>query len=292
MKWDRDGKSWPNNTHSRFLRAGGVLWHLQEICEKDAPCLLLLHGSGATTHSFADIMPLLAQHFHVLAIDIPGHGFSSAILDQKPTLPNVGKAISDILSELNFNPDILVGHSAGAAIACELAINQGVKTKAIISINGAFYPFPGFNKTLFPAIARLLFLNPFVPSFLSFSAQNRQLVERIMKGTGSKLSLEQTEFYRRAFQSSDHVDGTLAMMAHWNLDPMAEMLKQLELPLLQIIGERDSIIEPSASLKTAKFLQNGERTLVPETGHLVHEEKPEQVATLIEQFFNKVASSS
>lgn len=291
MKWEQDGKSWPNRSHSRFLRAGGVLWHLQEMGDPSAPKMLLLHGSGATTHSFADIMPLLAERFHIIALDIPGHGFSSAILDQKPTLPNIGKAIAALLSELDFNPDIMIGHSAGAAIAVELTVNQGMNPQLMVSINGAFYPFPGFNKTLFPAIARVLFLNPFVPSFLSFSAQSRQLVDRIMSGTGSQLTVEQTDYYRRAFQSSSHVDGTLAMMAHWDLDPMAEMLKHLSCPMLQIIGERDAIIQPSASLKTEALVPICERALVPIRGHLVHEEVPETTHALIQQFFDMKAAS-
>lgn len=288
MKWDIEGKAWPNRQHSRFKRAGGVLWHIQEMGDDAQPMILLLHGSGATTHSFAEIMPLLAQHYHVLALDIPGHGFSSSILDQKPTLPNVAQSIAALLKTLNFTPHMIIGHSAGAAIAVELTTHQGLNPDAIISINGAFYPFPGFNKTLFPALARLLFSNSFVPSFLSFSAQNKQLVNRIMAGTGSELSVEQTEYYRQAFQSSSHVDGTLAMMAHWNLEPMAEMLSRINCPVLQIIAERDSIIEPAAAEKTAQLLSQGEKIMIANKGHLIHEEDPAHIAALIQVFFDRV----
>lgn len=76
MNWDHDGRDWPNREHSRFVEAAGLRWHVQQMGR--GPVLLLLHGTGASTHSWRALMPLLAAEFTVVAPDLPGHGFTSA----------------------------------------------------------------------------------------------------------------------------------------------------------------------------------------------------------------------
>jgi len=72
--WELDGQDWPNRDCSRFMTAAGLRWHVQ--CAGTGPVCLLLHGTGASTHSFRDLLPQLAQTFTVVAPDLPGHGFT------------------------------------------------------------------------------------------------------------------------------------------------------------------------------------------------------------------------
>lgn len=55
LAWDRDGRDWPNRAASRFVEVGGIHWHVQQLGQ--GPVLLLLHGTGAATHSWRDIAP-------------------------------------------------------------------------------------------------------------------------------------------------------------------------------------------------------------------------------------------
>ena len=59
LDWERDGRDWPNRAASRFVRAGGLDWHVQTMGQ--GPTVWLIHGTGAATHSWRDILPLLAQ---------------------------------------------------------------------------------------------------------------------------------------------------------------------------------------------------------------------------------------
>ncbi|MFN5717015.1 MAG: alpha/beta fold hydrolase, partial [Bradyrhizobium sp.] len=74
LVWSRDGTDWPNRNASVFVEAAGIRWHVQRMGE--GPSLLLIHGTGAATHSWRDMLPLLARHFSVVAPDLPGHGFT------------------------------------------------------------------------------------------------------------------------------------------------------------------------------------------------------------------------
>ncbi len=63
---------WPHADCSRFVDTGDVRWHVQEMGQ--GPTLLLLHGTGAFLHSWSELMTLLAQSHHVIAVDLPGQG--------------------------------------------------------------------------------------------------------------------------------------------------------------------------------------------------------------------------
>lgn len=282
MDWKSEKYQWPNHEVSQFIEIDKMRWHVQKAGA--GPSVLLLHGTGATTHSFRDIFKDFSKDFTVMALDLPGHGFSSRLNGGRPTLERVSTGIAKLLEHEKFSPDMIVGHSAGAAIAVELASKHLHETKGLVSINGAFYPFPGFAGQMFPAAAKLLFVNPFMSHLFAFGAHNKDRVHRLIDSTGSKLTSEGLVFYQKALQSSDHIEGTLAMMANWDLDKLANQIKQLDIPVLQIIGDKDGTIEPSASLKTAKLLANGEREVFEGYGHLVHEEVPQKVGASIRRF--------
>ena len=284
MKWESEKADWPNSDISRFVKVSGTRLHIQRL--GGGPKLLLLHGSGATTHSFAGIMDQLKDQFEILALDLPGHGFSSDLGRYEPTLVNVSKAIGEVLTKEEFAPEIVIGHSAGAAIAVELVHSKITSPMAFVPINGAFYPFPGFAGSLFPAMAKLLFLNPLVPSLFSVSA-SKSRVSRLLNSTGSKLSAQQISYYERALASSTHIRGTLAMMANWQLETMRQKLKSLDVPTLLVIGGRDGTISPAASVDTQSIVSDSERLVLKNYGHLVHEEAPEEVATYVRDFWSQ-----
>ena len=282
MDWLKHGASWPHREHSKFVVCDQTRWHMQKM--GDGPDLLLLHGSGATTHSYAGLMPLLAKEFTVTAIDLPGHGFSSPLGSGQPTLKRVGEAVAALMQQEAMQPELIVGHSAGAAIAVQMVAKCGLTPEKLVSINGAFYPFPGLAGSVFPMAAKLLFLNPFVPKLFSFSADYFGRVESLIDATGSKLSREGLSFYEKAMSSSDHVEGALALMAHWDLEPMASQIAALDIPMLQIIGLADGTISPNAARDTQRLLKHGSRKDFVGKGHLVHEESPEDVAETILEF--------
>ncbi|MEN0040499.1 MAG: alpha/beta fold hydrolase BchO [Pseudomonadota bacterium] len=282
MDWNRHKRDWPHAGNSRFVIQKGQAFHVQELPgPKGADTVLLLHGSGATTHSFADVMTLLAKHYRVFALDLPGHGFTQPMPDNRPTLPRVARKLAELMENEGIQPDLIIGHSAGAATAVQMLDHLPKPPQAIISINGAFFPFPGLASHLFPAAAKLLFLNPFVPWAFSFGAGSARRVENLLASTGSKISPQGLARYQAALMSRAHVEGALALMANWDLSEMEERLRNLPIPLHQIIGANDGTISPKAAGRAGKLAQEGEIEIVPDTGHLVHEEKPELVVDLI-----------
>ena len=96
-------------------------WHVQVM--GSGPPLLLLHGTGAATHSWRDLMPMLAQDFTVIAPDLPGHGFTETPGGDGLSLRGMARELAALLGALGLQPALAVGHSAGAAIAIRMRLD-------------------------------------------------------------------------------------------------------------------------------------------------------------------------
>ena len=127
--WNAMRHEWPNSAHSVFVRCGEMRWHVQRMGQ--GPVCLLLHGTGASTHTWRDLMPLLARHHTVYAVDLPGHAFSHTLPHVAPSLPNVAQALMALLNQLKVRPALWVGHSAGAAIAAQCLMDAAWRSRSV-----------------------------------------------------------------------------------------------------------------------------------------------------------------
>ena len=72
---DTSNNFWPHYEYSKFFETDKFVWHYQLIGKPGNPIMLLIHGAGASSHSWASLIPKL-QEFQILAVDLPGHRFS------------------------------------------------------------------------------------------------------------------------------------------------------------------------------------------------------------------------
>ena len=279
LSWPSDGRDWPNRETSRFLSAGGLRWHVQVMGA--GPVLLLLHGTGASTHSWRDLAPLLANEFTVVAPDLPGHGFTQSPHSDQLSLPAMARAVAALLKALDLAPDLVVGHSAGAAIGLRMALDGSIAPKALVSLNGALLPFRGVASQLFPSLARLLVLNPFVPRLFAWRAGSAGAVDSLLQGTGSQLDPRGLDLYQRLFSNRVHVAATLAMMANWDLEALGRAFGKLDMPVVLAVAANDKAVPQGDAAEVARRLPNARIETIPAAGHLAHEERPAEIAALI-----------
>lgn len=279
-RWAVDGRDWPNRNRSRFIESGPLRWHVQVMGE--GPPLLLLHGTGAATHSWRGLAPQLARHFTIIAPDLPAHGFTSGRPSGGLGMAAVAKAIGDLLRSLDQSPRIIVGHSAGAAIAVRMALAGNADPQKLVGLDAALLPFPGLASKLFPAMAKLLFVNPLAPHLFANMARVPGETARFLKrSTGSAIDPVGVELYARLLRSPSHVAGALTMMAQWDLAALKRDLPRLRTPLLLIHGEADAAIPISSAREAAAMIDGATVIGIPGLGHLAHEERPDDVAAII-----------
>jgi magnesium chelatase accessory protein len=278
LTFARDGVDWPNREASAFVEALGLRWHVQTM--GTGPNVLMVHGTGASTHSWEELAPLLAQRFHLVAPDLPGHGFTQAKRTPDLSLPGMARAMASLLGILDFSPKIVIGHSAGAAILARLSLDGTISPRLFVSINGAFIPFAGLGRFLFPSMAKLLFLNPLAPRLFAWSA-DEAAVAKLLKGTGSKIGPRGVELYGRLLHDPGHVAGALGMMANWDLTDLRRDLSRLNTKVLLIVGENDKAVPPRDADVVAAEIPGAIVETIGRVGHLAHEERPEEVCRII-----------
>jgi len=270
-EWEREGRNWPNRAASRFVSAGGVDWHVQ--CAGSGPALLLLHGTGASTHSWRSLIPLLSGQFNVVAPDLPGHAFSSVSPRDRLSLPRVASAMTALIDRLGVDPQIVVGHSAGAAIAVRMCLDERIRPCSVVSLNGALLPFDGLPGQLFSPIAKLLASSALMPRLFATRARQRSAVERLVAGTGSKIDAEGIDLYWSVVRKPGHVAGALNMMSNWDLSALERSLPKLKQPLTLVVGSNDRTISPKEALRLQARLPNASVVTL--------EEAPARVAEII-----------
>ena len=291
LDWQRDGRDWPHRNVSRFVQAADVHWHVQIIDAKAgpaAPVVLLLHGTGASTHSWRALMPLLAERCHVVAVDLPGHGFTgmpvAGALSRQFTLPGMAAALGVLLRVLPLPaPSLLIGHSAGAAVAVRMSLDRLVAPRAIVSLNGAFLPLGGVAGRVLSPVAKLAAVLPGVPALFSRRASEAAVLQRLVDGTGSVLDAEGVAFYARLAGNAGHVAGALAMMANWDLTPPERDLPRLAPPLTLMVGSADRTIRPAQAQRVRALLPQATLLTLDGLGHLAHEEQPQRIADAVLQ---------
>ena len=294
LQWDIDGQDWPHRQASSFVQAAGLRWHVQRFGaeHEQLPLALLIHGTGASTHSWRGLIPLLTPYFRLLSLDLPGHAFTDmpagGPTSQQLSLPGMAQAIHTLMSVLGLSPALVIGHSAGAAIGVRMCLDSLIAPKLVVSVNGAFLPLGGVAGQLFSPAARLMSVLPFIPQVFSWRAADPAVLQRLVDGTGSKLDATGMALYGKLVSNPGHAAGALAMMANWDLPHLMQDLARLQTPLCLVVASQDRTVSPREAGRVMAILppsSSRSLTTLPGLGHLAHEERPDLVAaTVIAQF--------
>ena len=271
---------WPNRSNSEFIKSDNYNWHIQKFGSTGKK-LLLSHGTGASSHSWSPLIENLNLEFEILCLDLPGHGFTRALAGQKKQLMIIVDQISLLLRNIDFYPNIVMGHSAGAAVAYELA--KKIETKPnTIAINAAFGQFSGLAGVAFPYFAKIASSTTIPARFLSLLASKEEIVRKLLASTGSIIPDLQKKCYQYLFSNTEHVDGTLQLMADWDLGYFLDRLPEETAPIHFLVGDKDTNVQPHISKSWDQSMPNSSLTQFNGLGHLLHEESPSTVSTILE----------
>lgn len=270
LDWGIDGLDWPNRSASQFIETGSSHWHVQISGPEGAPVILLLHGTGAASHSWRHVLPQLSTRFRVVAPDLPGHGFTRSREEADLSLPGMVQALTELLSRLDRCPAMIVGHSAGAAIAVTLAAGRSsALPRHVVGVNGAFLPIRG--NALFSPLAKALFANPLSASMFSLMSRVTPLGGNLLTATGSPIDERGKAIYRMLLASPSHVRGALGMMAAWDLSRFDAALQRLPFPMTLIAAKDDPMVPIENSAHAARQATGSRLILTDTGGHLLHE---------------------
>jgi magnesium chelatase accessory protein len=273
-------RDWPHRKTSRSVAIGMLDWHVQVM--GSGPTVLLLHGTGSSAHSWADVMPFLADVVTVVVPDLPGHGYTTGASMESLSLTQIAADLDTLLAKLHVKPVTLVaGHSAGAALAICWALVAAKPPRAIVGFNPSLVPPPALYTTLLAPLVNPIATSSALTVWLASLGGRSGLVNSLLDSTRSSIPEAQRACYAKLFSDPAHVRGTMGYMAAADLPGMLEDARKLTIPTHFVLGAQDPWV-PERSLRRV-IACSFPNALVDiwEGGHLLHETQPERAAQFL-----------
>jgi len=275
-----DVPAWPHADASRAVDAAGLSWHVQIMGR--GPAALLLHGTGGATHSWSDVAPLLAQHFTVIAPDLPGHGFTSRPATDRLSIRGMAADTAALLAALGAPPvALVVGHSAGAAIALRLVLDGAIAPALIVGINAALEAPPAAYTACVRPLVDVVARSAVTARLASVFGRRQSVTDSLLRSTGSIVPADQRARYGALLRSPERIGAVLTMMANWELADVWADASRLTVPVLLIAADRDDWVPPRVATAAARRLPHASVVVLPGLGHLAHEEDAGSVVRVI-----------
>ena len=274
---DASNNFWPHYEYSKFFETDKFVWHYQLIGKPGNPIMLLIHGAGASSHSWASLIPKL-QEFQILAVDLPGHRFSKIKKGIKPKHDIIVRDLVVLFDALKIKPNVFVGHSIGAVIVLSLSDVYKGPLSSVVLINGALERFEGPAATIFPLMARVFYASPLTKYWIRLFNSAETSLRKFLSISGSNLNSKNIDYYVKLMTDEDHVTGTLAFISNWNIGDIEKRLKKVSVPTLFLAGMRDGIVNYKTSVRAHKKVSNAKIKLFKSEGHLIHEVSSAKIA--------------
>lgn len=244
------------------------------IDEGSGPAVILIHGFAGSTFSWRRVLPGLAPAHRVVALDLPGFGFS----DRDPARDYGQRAQAErvvaLMDLLGIQRATLIGHSMGGAIAERVAAGHPDRVERLVlvaAVNaGEASRAPGRGMAAGPMFA-LIGVVQRSPSAM-YTLGRRALARMVHDRAHA------TEEVMRGYIDPLLLPGTVAAvrkMAAANRDEAPVDLAAITAPTLVLSGASDAAIPPERGEALAAAIPGARHVTIPEAGHLIAEERPE-----------------
>lgn len=267
---DLDAKYMRQPSDRVELRAvPGVHLHLRDTGPRSAPALLMIHGFGASLHTWEPWAAALSETYRVIRIDLPGSGLSPPDPSGVYTDARTEQLLLALLDQLEVPHVTLIGHSIGGRIAWGMAARHPERITRLVLIAPDGFASPGFDYGQAPEVpASLKLMTHVLPrpllrmSLAPAYADPQVLSERL------------TERYFELMRAPDARQALLARMQQTVLSDPRPQLQRIKAPTLLIWGEQDAMIPFSNAADYLTALPSARLAALPGIGHLPQEEQP------------------
>lgn len=246
--------------------------HVRQDGPRDAPALLLLHGSAMSTRAWDALVPLLAPSHRVVRIDLLGHGRSAGPVGGGYTVPEQGRTVGAALDRLGVGPAVVVGHSSGGYAATALAEQRPDLVAALALVNTG----PSLGAFIAPRSA------PVAPA--QWPPDDEQLRRSLSSAfrEGHRIAPELVAELRGM---AYHVLAATmqASLAYLSRRSLPERLAAVGKPLLVVFGDQDRRWRPSSAAEY-RAVPGARVEMLPGAGHTPIIEDPPQTAALLLAF--------
>ena len=282
-------------TKYQYARVDGYKIFYREAGSKPAPTILLLHGFPTSSHMFRNLIPALADRYHVVAPDLPGFGFSDAPESKqfRYSFDHLAKAIASFTDAIGLKTFAIYVFDYGAPVGFRLALAHPERVTAIISQNGNAYE-EGLSEGW----------NPIQKYWKEPTPENRAALREFLKPEATKwqythgvqdITLLAPEAYEldsallaRPGNDEIQLDLFLDYASNVALYPkFQEYFRSKRPPLLAVWGKHDPFFLPQGAEAFKRDNPNAEVHFF-DTGHFALETHAQEIAAAIRDFLGRM----
>jgi pimeloyl-ACP methyl ester carboxylesterase len=273
---------------SQFIEVNGLKVHYKKYGSSE-PTFILLHGFGASLFSWREVTAPLAEIGTVIAYDRPAFGLTERPMEWEGDSPYSQEAqielVIGLMDALGVEKAILVGNSAGGTISMLTALKYPERVESLILVDPAVYAGGGTPAWIRPLL-KTPQMNHVGPLFArQIQSRGPELVELAWHDP-SKMTPDVMEGYQKPLRIENWDKALWYLTVSSRESGLAEQLDEFTLPILVITGEDDRIVPTEQSIRLAGELPNASLAVIPQSGHVPHEEKPTEFMQAMIDFLN------
>ena len=280
--------------HYRYQQAGDVNVFYREAGDPASPVLLLLHGFAGSSFMFRDLIPQLADRYHVIAPDLPAFGFTEAPTrgEYAYTFAQLAETIGRFTEALHLNRYALLVHDYGAPVGWRLALAHPQRVTALISQNGNAYeeglgeawaPIQQYWRD--PTVENRHALSEFpTPAAIKWQYLEGVSDQSLISPDG--YSLEGMQVLRPG-NAEIQLDLLLDYASNVEMYPQfQDYFRQYQPPLLAVWGKNDPFFMPAGAEAWKRDLPDAEIRFY-DTGHFALETHAKEIGTAVRDFLDR-----
>jgi pimeloyl-ACP methyl ester carboxylesterase len=274
---------------SRFVEINGLNVHYMMMGQGE-PVFILLHGFGASLFSWHAVMEPLSHYGTVIAYDRPAFGLTERPLKWTGQNPYGLQANVDLLLGLldhfNIQKAILVGNSAGGTVSMNFYLQHPERVQALILVDPAVYEGggggPSWLRPLY-GTPQMQHLGPLVVR--SIQSRGPELIELAWHDP-SKLDAATLDGYKKPLMAENWDKALWYFTSASQPSGLPDRLNEFSLPVLVITGDDDRIVPTANSVRLAGELPDANLVIIPQAGHVPHEEQPAAFMAAVNEFLS------
>ncbi len=262
-----------------------------ELGDSSNPPLLLLHGVPENLQSWYAVAPLLAEKYHVLAIDWPGFGGSEPFLSSKDyTSLNFAEVAVDFMDSLNIDQAMLMASDIALLPALLVGLEYPSRVSKLVVMDGIPFPRPQFASWELNGFAKKgsIIGKAFVRWFPGIGAQTAYL-----KGfyRGHSIPKEIRKEFLLDGKSESTKNAFLSYFQNFHIGQtyFESHAHELLAPVLVVWGKYDRFINIKLAYEIVEKLPNAQLKIIDKAGHYVHMDKPKQLVQAVTKFLGQEA---
>lgn len=256
---------------SQFMTLAGQEIHFRD--QGQGPALLLLHGMGASLHTWDQWTTALQDSFRVIRVDLPAYGLTGSHPQHDYSLDAYITFVDDLVERLDLDSVSIVGNSLGGAIAWNYAAIYPRKVHKLILIDAWGFPDPERKPTLGVRLAGTPILKNIVRYITPRSLIEKSIYE--VYGDDNKVTEAVVDRYYEMMLAEGNREAFITRQDS-PFPFIRERLAAVYHPTLLLWGEEDAWIPLATGVSFMQALPNAQLISYPGVGHLPMEEIPQR----------------